>query len=175
MKKEIAKILIAIICLCVGAMARAASPAGEKVDKIVIDKEAMTLTAIGCAGDTIIHCPMACGKNYGNKRRRGDCKTPEGRFTVASIEDSHLWTHDFGDGKGQVKGAYGPWFIRLSVPGFRGIGIHGTHDPASMGKRASEGCIRLTNDNIAALAPRVAVGTTVVILPSQADTAADRR
>lgn len=70
-----------------------------------------------------------------------------------------------------IEGAYGPRFIRLVTPGFSGIGIHGTHDPASIGTRASEGCIRLANENADSLARMVTVGTVVVITPGDADDA----
>ena len=71
---------------------------------------------------------VAVGKNAGDKQRAGDMRTPEGSFTVEQVQDASWWSHDFGDGKGEIKGAYGPWFIRLKT-GWRGIGIHGTHDP----------------------------------------------
>jgi len=44
--------------------------------------------------------------------------------------------------------------------------IHGTNDPATIGKRVSSGCIRLTNSDIADLYSRVGVGTRVVVLPA---------
>lgn len=44
-----------------------------------------------------------------------------------------------------------------------GIGIHGTHDPASIGTRASEGCIRLENGNLQKLKPYVKVGMKVTV------------
>ncbi len=90
---------------------------------------------------------IAVGKNLGDKQRRGDHKTPNGIFTVQSIENASGWSHDFLDGKGVIRGAYGPWFIRLKT-GWQGIGIHGTHDPDSRGSRATEGCIRLSNDEL---------------------------
>lgn len=43
--------------------------------------------------------------------------------------------------------------------------IHGTNDPSTIGKFVSSGCIRLTNEDVADLASRVAVGTKVVVLP----------
>jgi len=43
--------------------------------------------------------------------------------------------------------------------------IHGTNDPATIGKFVSSGCIRLTNDDISDLYNRVDVGTKVVVLP----------
>ena len=91
---------------------------------------------------------VAIGKNPGNKRRVGDNRTPEGQFRVLSIENASGWKHDFGDGKGEIAGAYGPWFIRLDTGGWKGIGIHGTHAPDSLGTMASEGCIRMNNDEI---------------------------
>ena len=90
---------------------------------------------------------VAVGKNPGDKERVGDNRTPTGIFTVQSIEDASFWTHDFGDGKGSIRGAYGPWFIRLRT-GWQGIGIHGTHDPDSRGTMVSEGCIRMLNDEL---------------------------
>ena len=90
---------------------------------------------------------VAVGRNPGNKRRIGDNRTPVGQFRVQSIENSQNWKHDFGDGNGVIKGAYGPWFIRLDT-GWKGIGIHGTHDPDSRGSMATEGCIRMSNEEV---------------------------
>lgn len=106
--------------------------------------------------------PIAVGRNGGKKLRSGDNRTPEGRFSIEKIHDASSWTHDFGDGKGQIKGAYGPWFIRLKT-GWQGIGIHGTHDPLSIGGRVSEGCIRMRNQDVSDLRRRVAPGMLVVI------------
>ena len=43
--------------------------------------------------------------------------------------------------------------------------IHGTNDPATIGRRVSSGCIRLTNADVADLYGRVRLGATVVVLP----------
>ena len=95
--------------------------------------------------------PIAVGKNPGDKQRRGDHRTPVGDFKIVSIENASKWSHDFRDGKGKIAGAYGPWFLRLDANGWKGIGIHGTHDPDSRGTMATEGCIRLSNEDIAEL------------------------
>lgn len=105
---------------------------------------------------------IAIGKVPGNKQAKGDSRTPEGTFTVSRIQDASTWTHDFKDGKGVIKGAYGPWFIRLRT-GWDGIGIHGTHDPDSIGTMASEGCIRLRNEDLEHLKPMVKLNMKVVI------------
>ena len=133
---------------------------------------------------------IAVAKNPGDKQKTGDNRTPtswgsaavipakylgagvgvasaEVPFVVEEICDASFWTHDFGDGKGEIAGAYGPWFIALDT-GWIGIGIHGTHDPASIGTMASEGCIRMHNQDVAELknliyGPAKGVGTRVVI------------
>ena len=140
---------------------------------IVISKESMTLNLYDSNGGLIYSFPVAVGKKLGNKREVGDNRTPEGEFKVQQIQDSSAWPHDFGDGKGEIAGAYGPWFIRLQTPPHTGIGIHGTHLPSSIGTRATEGCIRLNNDDLMKLKPLVKVGMSVTIEPSIADQEAD--
>lgn len=116
---------------------------------------------------------IGIGKNSGDKKAVGDYRTPEGYFYIKNIYDSREWTHDFGDGKGPIKGAYGPWYLDLytgadrtkSGISWEGIGIHGTHDPSSIGKSISEGCIRLFNEDIMELKENVDIGTPVIIEP----------
>lgn len=43
--------------------------------------------------------------------------------------------------------------------------IHGTNNPATIGKHVSSGCIRLTNEDVIDLYNRVQVGAKVVVLP----------
>lgn len=105
---------------------------------------------------------IAVGKNTGNKRKSGDLRTPEGKFTIQQIQDSSSWNHDFKDGKGVIKNAYGPWFIRIKT-GWSGIGIHGTHDPDSIGTLATEGCVRMKNEELEVLKAKVSVGMPVLI------------
>lgn len=132
---------------------------------IVIDKPALTLTLVGAAGEVLKQYGISCAVNYGPKQVSGDHKTPEGVFKINQLLYAKGLSHDFRDGKGPVKDAYGPWFLRLDVPGFWDIGIHGTPFPESIGTRATEGCIRLRNNDILELKNLVKVGTTVIILP----------
>ena len=46
--------------------------------------------------------------------------------------------------------------------------IHGTNNPATIGKFVSSGCIRLTNEDVIDLFNRVSIGTKVVVLPKNA-------
>lgn len=132
---------------------------------IVISKQDMTLTVYNENDSILLLTTMCCGKNYGNKTRKGDNKTPEGTFTISMIQDSSSWTYDFNDGHGKRKGAYGPYFLRLKVPGFTSIGIHGTCFPELMGTRTSHGCVRVTNEVLLKLVKLVKVGTKVTITP----------
>lgn len=138
---------------------------------IVVKKSLFTLFVYK-EGALIKKYPVAVGKNPGDKKRRGDNRTPEGDFTITSIQDSHTWEHDFADDTlGPIKGAYGPWFLGLSTLAsetksgkkWSGIAIHGTHDPSSIGTRASEGCIRMHNEDVEELKKIVKVGTPVRI------------
>lgn len=147
----------------------------QKVSLIIIDKGDMSLKVYDPQGDVIKQYGIGVGKNYGSKQNRGDYRTPEGVFRVQEIQDASTWRHDFGDGKGEIRGAYGPYFIRLYTPPHQGIGIHGTHDPASIGTRCTEGCIRLENDNVKELKEMVYPGLPVVVLPSENDIEANRR
>lgn len=138
---------------------------------VVISKQSMELYLYEKDGLLLKTYPMACGKAFGDKRKVGDMRTPEGVFKVQQIQDASTWTHDFKDGKGVIKGCYGSHFIRLKTPGHSGIGIHGTHDPNSIGTRATEGCIRLNNKDLLDFVKYVVVGMPVVILTSDKDIA----
>ena len=129
---------------------------------VVIDKSDYTMEVFN-DGEPIKEYHIAVGKNLGDKQRVGDMRTPEGDFPVVQIQDSSSWTYDFRDGKGPIRGAYGPYFIRLGTPGWTGIGIHGTHAPDSIGTNVTEGCIRLNNNDLAELRRIVKIGDRVVI------------
>jgi lipoprotein-anchoring transpeptidase ErfK/SrfK len=144
----------------------------ENALKIVIVKHEYKLYLYN-GSDLVKEYQVAIGKKPGDKIRFGDYRTPEGDFYINQIQDSRTWTHDFGDGKGQIKGAYGPWFLRLytgkdrtkSGKSWAGIGIHGTHDDSSIGTMASEGCVRLHNSDLLELKDLIHLRTPVEIRP----------
>ena len=140
-------------------------PMADSDPFIVVSKASCELVLLSSGGEVICRCGCACAVNMGPKKVRGDHKTPEGVFKINELLYAKNIPHDFHDGKGPIAGAYGPWFLRLDVPGFRDIGIHGTHLPQSIGTRATEGCIRVCNEDIIRIKSLVKVGTTVIILP----------
>ena len=64
-------------------------------------------------------------------------------------------------GPGDPRNPAGTRWIRLKGP----IGIHGTNDPETIGKAASDGCIRLKNRDIEELFDLLVIGSTVEINP----------
>ena len=191
MKKLLLLVGVALICACGGKAKNAKmdeeaptdtipveAPVvfGQLVDQskcfIVIDKPELTLSVYeDQEGDTVLlaRYPVCVGKNYGQKEKAGDMKTPEctfsNPFSITQIQPADTWTHDFGDGRGAIL-AYGNWFLRLKTPGHKGIGIHGsTNNEGSVPGRGSEGCIRLLNQDLDELKNNYAfVGMKVVIL-----------
>ena len=164
-KKAVLSLLLAGILLSVSGFAQDKAPAGKPY--LLVDKQAFTLTHFDAQGKVVKTYGIACGSNYGNKTKSGDHKTPEGTFKINQILNAKGIPHDFNDGKGPIKDAYGPWFFRLDVPGFRTIGIHGTHLPSSIGSRVTEGCIRMKNEDILELKPHIFLGMNVIILPDK--------
>lgn len=162
-----------IILLFLGRITLAKPHSNSKSEyKIVIKKSKCTLYLY--KGNQLIKkYPVAIGKNPEDKQMVGDMRTPEGNFYIIKIHNSKAWVHDFKDGKGPIKNAYGPYFFRLyagadrtkSGKEWKGIGIHGTHDPTSIGKMITEGCIRMHNKDIKALRKFIKIGTPVSIIP----------
>lgn len=140
---------------------------------IIVDKAKMKLFLYDPFGNVEKSYGIACAKNYGTKKKKGDSRTTEGCFEVKGVFDSTEWlfTNDAGY-TSPTKGVYGPRFVRLSIPY---IGIHGTGSPGSIGRRCSHGCIRVTNDNILDLVQYVEEGMPVIISPGPRDMAVNKR
>lgn len=87
---------------------------------VIISKRDMKLMIINNLGDTLALYDIACGAVHGNKLHEGDYRTPEGTFTIVSIEDATEWIFYTKDGKG-VKDVYGNTFFRLNTSPHTGI------------------------------------------------------
>jgi lipoprotein-anchoring transpeptidase ErfK/SrfK len=122
--------------------------------RIRVSSSAHRLTAYR-GNEVVLDVPVAVGT--------GGTPTPTGSFFIDGIVTNL-----------DPSGPYGP--AQLSVAGFSnvhqrfggGIGqiaLHGTNAPGSVGRSASNGCVRLTNDDIMKLVGMVPTGTPVEILP----------
>ena len=137
---------------------------------IIISKESLRLRLYDRDSLLICSFPVAIGKQYGDKQELGDFKTPEGEFSIVQIQRASHWMYNTA--KESIKGYYGNWFIRLNTK-YSGIGIHGTHEPESIGQRSTEGSIRLDNYHLDSLRTMIDVGMIVRIESSRLDREAD--
>lgn len=140
-----------------------ASPAiAGEVARIVADKGRKQVRAYDPAGRLIAAYPATIGSQ--------DTPSPSGTVRVERIAFDPEYTYNpkvnFRQGQNdQVltippgpNGPVGSIWIALSKPTY---GIHGTPEPAKIGKTFSHGCVRLTNWDATELAGMVKEGTTV--------------
>ena len=137
---------------------------------IIVDKASMHVILYDKYGQVEKSYRMACARNYGTKHKKADSRTPEGFFSLEGKYDSTDWlfTNDNGY-TSPARGQFGPRFLRIKTPVSMQIGIHGTASPGSIGRRASHGCIRITNENIMELYGLAEKGMPVIVLPGKRD------
>lgn len=132
-----------------------------EVARIIVDKEENSVRAFDADGELLAFYPATIGS--------GEMPSPTGSHTVRAIAPRPNYTYDpsrvsYGEGRAKVVVPPGPnnpvgtvW-IDLSRDTY---GIHGTPDPAEIGKTASSGCVRLTNWDVEQLAGAVKPGVEV--------------
>lgn len=103
-------------------------------------------------GQVVKTYPVAVGASHS--------PTPEGVFTVVSQAKNPTYSHH---GKVVLPGKDNPVGTRWIGLSRKGYGIHGTNVPASIGKAASHGCLRMRQDDVEELYKLVKVGDTVAI------------
>jgi len=92
--------------------------------------------------------------------------SPSGEFQIVQrLERPTYYKPGVVIGPG-VENPLGTRWIGLSV---KGLGIHGTNRPDSVGKNASHGCIRLRNRDVEDLFARVKVGDRVSFIAERTD------
>lgn len=84
--------------------------------------------------------------------------SPSGEFKIVTRIPNPTY---FGRGKVVGPGSANPLGSRWLGLSAKGYGIHGTNVPASIGKAASHGCIRMRKHDIEELFDLVGVGATV--------------
>jgi len=94
--------------------------------------------------------------------------TPEGLFTITvkAIEPYFRRGNIPGGDPKNPLGARWIGFDAQDTDG-RTYGIHGTNQPASIGKYVSQGCIRSQNEVISSLFPLIPLGTKILIISSK--------
>ncbi len=140
------------------------APPLPKAATILVDATEGTLTLLDATGMPIAQFPASTGSKHD--------PLPEGRWTVLGVAVNPDYRYNpklFWDAKpGDVKARIAPGpnnpvgvaWIDLSKDHY---GIHGTPEPANIGKTQSHGCIRLTNWDVMKVVKAIARGATVLL------------
>jgi lipoprotein-anchoring transpeptidase ErfK/SrfK len=135
---------------------------GSKVRRLVVDKSREGVIAFDANDNVVAYYPATIGS--------ADLPSPDGSVEVLSVTTDPAYYYNpevgiKGGPKEKMKIAPGPngpvgtTWIDLSKDGY---GIHGTSEPATVGKAFSHGCVRLTNWDARELGHLVRKGTPVV-------------
>ena len=87
--------------------------------------------------------------------------SPTGSFTIINSIEHPTW---YTKGRTVPPGPANPLGTRWLGLSVKGYGIHGTNAPASIGRNASHGCIRMRNRDVEQLFKMVAVGDVVELI-----------
>ena len=101
--------------------------------------------------------PIAIGKE--------GWETPTGQFDIFQMLKDPSWEHPW---TGEVippgeDNPLGTRWIGFWTDGINAIGFHGTPNEELVGQAVSHGCIRMKNNDVAALFEQVELGTTVIV------------
>ncbi|MEM9087485.1 MAG: L,D-transpeptidase [Cyanobacteria bacterium P01_F01_bin.53] len=93
--------------------------------------------------------------------------TPQGQFTVSQMVENPVWQSPW---TGEVHepgpdSALGLRWIEFATSPEGAFGFHGTPTLDSIGHAASNGCVRMRNEDVVALFAQVNVGTPVIVQP----------
>jgi lipoprotein-anchoring transpeptidase ErfK/SrfK len=137
-------------------------PPLPKAESVVVDEEDLAVWTLDRDGKALTRYPASLGSEHD--------PLPLGQFEVKGISRNPtfsynpdlFWDADPSHAKAKLppgpNSPVGVVWIDLSLEHH---GIHGTPEPAAVGKTQSHGCIRLTNWDAAELAGLVRVGTPV--------------
>lgn len=139
------------------------SPGQPEVTRIVVDKSGGWLRGYGADDKLIVQFPVTTGSSkdplpLGDWTVKGVARNPDYSFDpkllrgVSDSADKQLL-------KPGPNSPVGVVWIDLSKEHY---GIHGTPDPATIGRAESNGCVRLTNWDAARLAQMVKPGVKVL-------------
>lgn len=131
---------------------------------IVVDKSESTVELLDAEGKTIAQYPASTGSEHD--------PLPAGKWKVTGVSldpafhynPELFWDADPSHAKARIapgpNNPVGIAWIDLSKPHY---GIHGTPEPATVGKSQSHGCIRVTNWSAREIAQSVKAGTPAVL------------
>ena len=138
---------------------------GSTAQNVVIRIETKTNLLEVYDGEKLIAAyPVTVGSTHtaspvGEWKVRGIAKMPKFRY------DKEMLKHGQRSGNFYVlpPGPRNPVGVMWIALNKKGIGIHGTNDPGSIGHAASHGCVRLANWDVVRLATKIKSGDSVSI------------
>ncbi len=142
-----------------------ASSPGEPAERVVVESAGPAVWALGLGGRVLARYPASVGSEHdplplGSYKVTGVSRNPKFLYNP-----DLFWDADESHAKATLapgpNNPVGVVWIGLSLEHY---GIHGTPEPAAIGKTQSHGCIRLTNWDAADLADRVRPGTPVELV-----------
>ena len=137
-----------------------------KAARVVVDKSDASVALVDADGMTYARFPATSGSAHdplplGDWKIKGVARAPEFHYNPELF-----WDADPRHSKATIAAGpnnpVGVAWVDLSKDHY---GIHGTPEPATIGKTQSHGCIRLTNWDVLALASAIAPGTDAVLRP----------
>ncbi|MEO6236386.1 MAG: L,D-transpeptidase [Vicinamibacterales bacterium] len=149
------------------AAAGAAGRAGQKTEAasitITVRKSTSDLTVTDAAGKAILYAPVTTGSEHdplpiGTWKVNGVQKNPTFHYNPELFWDADP-THAKAKIPAGPNNPVGVVWIDISREHY---GLHGTPEPATVGKTSSHGCVRLTNWDAQKLAALVRPGTKVI-------------
>ena len=143
----------------------------EQKYALVLDSAKSTLFVFentGGAARYVADYYVTIGKNGLEKLREGDKRTPVGVYHVVSQLPKEKLTDFYGSGAFPINYP-NEWDRERGRDGY-GIWLHGTpRDTYSRPPRASDGCIVLANADLEALARKLQIGSTPVVIADTLD------
>ncbi|MBN6152308.1 murein L,D-transpeptidase [Xanthomonas sp. AmX2] len=140
------------------------TPALPKAAKVVVDKSDSSVRLLDAAGKVLAQFPASTGSEHdplpiGEWKIKGVVRQPTFHYNPKLF-----WDADKSDKKATLAAGpnnpVGEVWIDLSKDHY---GIHGTPDPARVGKSQSHGCVRLTNWDVQAVAAAVDASVPVTM------------
>jgi lipoprotein-anchoring transpeptidase ErfK/SrfK len=141
-----------------------AADALPKAAQLVVDESDSVVALVDASGATYAQFPATTGSEHdplpiGEWKVNGVQRDPKFHYNPELF-----WDADPGHAKATIEAGpnnpVGVVWIDLSKEHY---GIHGTPEPATIGKTQSHGCIRLTNWSAAAVADAVSPGTPAIL------------
>ena len=161
-------LLLPLLSVSVAAPALATSTAGLAPEKAELAAAAETRQLVLSLrsrrvylyqGDMLLSSyPVAVGT--------AETPTPQGEFTVSKMVENPVWQSPW---TGEVhepgaNSALGLRWIEFASTEAGAFGFHGTPTVESIGQAASNGCVRMYNDDVVALYSQISVGTPVIVV-----------